>query len=131
MGSSTKMPRQVGNKNEIQLYFHCGHCLEQMPAGLSPREWSQIEAGWTPPGFQVICKRCGRNIVHVDFQGQQHPANLSGGSGYEDGRLFGIEDDMARGLFHELWTWAVGKKGYAKTTWQELQNRITKLGIKL
>jgi len=59
--------------NEIQLYFHCGRCLAEKPSDVSPREWGQLEAGWTKHGFQVWCKRHEVNVVHIDFEGQKHP----------------------------------------------------------
>ena len=67
---------------QIVMFFHCGGCLGHVPVGKTPREWSSIEAGWTERGLQVRCKRCDENIVHVDFEGQKHPANTS----REDGR---------------------------------------------
>jgi hypothetical protein len=44
---------------------------------MSPRDWSSIEAGWTALGLQVWCKRHEINILHVDFEGQKHPAKTS------------------------------------------------------
>jgi hypothetical protein len=70
-------PRKIPTTNEIKLFFHCVHCLKQLPEGVSPREWNMIEAGWTTFGFQVWCRRCERNVVHVDFEGQKHPANMT------------------------------------------------------
>ena len=61
-------------KNQIGAYFHCVKCIETKPATQSPREWGKIEAGWTEKGFQVWCKRHDINIIHVDFEGVQHPA---------------------------------------------------------
>jgi len=63
--------------NQIVRYFHCRQCLEEMPFGTSPRDWAQIEAGSTPIGFQIWCKRHDINICHIDFEGQTHPANLN------------------------------------------------------
>ena len=45
------------------------------PADVSPREWAQLEIGFTELGLQVWCKRCEVNVVHVDFEGCQHPVN--------------------------------------------------------
>jgi hypothetical protein len=47
------------------------------PPNKAPREWVQIEAGFTPLGIQVWCRRCEANIVHVDFEGMRHPANTT------------------------------------------------------
>jgi len=68
-----------GTANEIQLYFHCRLCVAELPSGESPREWAQIEAGWTMIGLQIWCKRHDCNVMHIDFEGHQHPANLYSG----------------------------------------------------
>jgi hypothetical protein len=60
-------------KNEIEGFFHCANCMKDKPRNISPRDWSRLEAGWTELGFQVWCKRCEMNIIHVDFEGTQHP----------------------------------------------------------
>jgi hypothetical protein len=44
--------------------------MRQKPARSSPRDWQQIEAGWTEVGFQVWCKRHNVNILHIDLAGQ-------------------------------------------------------------
>jgi hypothetical protein len=62
--------------NEIQQFFHCGLCLKEKPLGVSPREWAQLEVGWTPFGVQIWCRRHECNIAHIDFEGIQHPANF-------------------------------------------------------
>ncbi len=68
----------IPNTNEISLYLHCRQCIEQKPYDVSPQEWGRIEVGFTKIGLQVWCKRHHINVVHIDFQGQQHPANLTG-----------------------------------------------------
>ena len=37
----------------------------------------------------------------------------------------------ARSIFHKLWTNAVGQEGYEKKEWQEFQNLLYKIGVKL
>ena len=61
--------------NEIVLFMHCGMCLEDKPDDVSPRVWAQLEIGWTDKGFQVWCKRHECNVIHMDFEGQKHPAD--------------------------------------------------------
>lgn len=73
------MSRNIPTKESIQLYFHCSHCLDQIPSDVSPRNWGRYSAGFTELGIQVVCNRCGRNVIHIDFEGQKHPANLAGG----------------------------------------------------
>ena len=70
------MTADIPNTNEISSFFHCANCLDDKPTPMSPRDWISIEAGWTPLGFQVWCIRCECNIVHIDFEGVQHPANV-------------------------------------------------------
>jgi hypothetical protein len=69
--------RAIPVTNEIKMFFHCRHCLKDLPHGMPPRQWVSIEAGWTEIGFQVWCKRCEINIIHIDFEGQKHPAEQS------------------------------------------------------
>jgi ribosomal protein L44E len=71
------MSRAIPVTNKIALFFHCTNCINKRPDGTSPREWAQLECGWTKLGFQVWCKRCEKNIVHVDFEGVQHKANTT------------------------------------------------------
>jgi hypothetical protein len=61
-------------ENEIVSYIHCAKCLEEIPDGVSPMEWSQVQAGWTVKGIQVWCNRHDLNVMHMDFQGAKHPA---------------------------------------------------------
>lgn len=65
------------NKNEIKLYMHCALCLTELPSGSSPQSFGSLEAGWTPDGLQVWCKRHDVNVINIDFEGQQHPANTT------------------------------------------------------
>lgn len=66
MKKSTKKPEP-----DITLFFHCKKCIASVPKGVAPREWAQLEAGWTPAGFQVWCKRHEENVVNIDFLGQK------------------------------------------------------------
>ena len=52
-------------------------CIEEKPTDMSIREYGHYEIGWTPHGLQMWCIRHECNVMHVDFQGQQHPANTS------------------------------------------------------
>lgn len=62
--------RGIPNTREIQAFMHCGLCIKNsLP--------QSIEAGWTALGFQVWCRTHNCNIVHVDFEGQKHPANTT------------------------------------------------------
>jgi len=67
--------------NRIKIFMHCKMCLDEfyaMDTNLSPREYAQIEIGWTDEGFQVWCKRHEVNVMDVDFQGAgPFPADMS------------------------------------------------------
>ncbi len=58
-------------KNEIEMFWHCGQCLDEKPSHLSPHEYCSMEAGWTIKGFQVWCKKHDRNIVNFDLMGNK------------------------------------------------------------
>jgi len=75
MKSQKKEDRPIPCTYEIATFFHCANCAALRPPNKSLREWAQLEIGFTPIGLQVWCKRCEKNIVHVDFEGQKHPAN--------------------------------------------------------
>jgi hypothetical protein len=73
----TQEEREIPNTNEIKLFMHCGKCMDDKPATLTPMEWSKTQAGWTTMGFQVWCNRCEVNIIHMDFGGVKHHANAT------------------------------------------------------
>ena len=66
----------ISARLSIHAYMHCAKCLAEKPKGKSPREWARLEVGWTQQGLQVWCKRNECNVMHIDFQGQRHPANV-------------------------------------------------------
>jgi hypothetical protein len=45
--------------------------------GITPRDYGQYEVGFTKIGIQIWCKRHEINILHIDFEGQKHPASLT------------------------------------------------------
>ena len=65
------------NTNEIFQFIQCGKCMNTLPHGVSPREYGRLEVGFTAHGLQVWCRRCEANVVHIDFEGQKHPANCT------------------------------------------------------
>jgi hypothetical protein len=74
MASTKKKVTSIPETNEIQLYFHCRRCLIEKPDGMAPNDYRQLDVGWTAIGLQVWCRRHECNIVHIHFEGQQHPA---------------------------------------------------------
>ena len=70
--------------NEIQTFMHCRKCVEgwrtdpEESGHCSPRDYARLEAGWTQIGLQVRCVRHDCNVVHINFEGQRHPAETRG-----------------------------------------------------
>lgn len=51
------------NDSGIKAYVHCGQCLEEKPAGISPADWAQMEAGMVDPiTVRFWCLRHNRVI---------------------------------------------------------------------
>ena len=71
------MTERISSELQISAYMHCRRCLKELPDGESPQSYAQLEVGFTTIGLQVWCKRHNVNVVHIDFQGQKHPANMS------------------------------------------------------
>ena len=69
--------RPIPNTNEISTFLHCKQCMEELPSGVSMRNFADYEIGYTEIGLQIWCKRHDCNIIHIDFEGLKHPANLS------------------------------------------------------
>lgn len=71
------------NELAISAYLHCGRCLAEFSAGLadgrSPADYSRLSVGFTRLGIQVWCTRHNANVLHMDFQGKQHPADSTCG----------------------------------------------------
>jgi len=76
----------IESDNKIQSYFHCGLCVKEsleiiskkeFKKGQSPRDFVQLEIGWTKIGIQIWCKKHDCNVIHLDFEGHQHPANIN------------------------------------------------------
>ena len=55
-------------QNEIQAFAHCKHCLENLPDGMSPAEYSNLECGFTHRGFQVWCIRCELTVFYLECE---------------------------------------------------------------
>jgi hypothetical protein len=76
-----KDDRPVPNSNEILSYFHCMQCLTDPALIGTPLREQYLEVGWTMLGLQVWCRRHEINVVHIDFEGHQHPANVTAARG--------------------------------------------------
>lgn len=87
------------NKHSIEQYIHCVLCIEECPDGNSPQENAYVEIGWTKLGLQVWCIRHNCNIVHIDFEGHGHPAEITRSFRKEDIKLVktGEDDEPTNG----------------------------------
>ena len=74
LAENTTQPREIPLTNEIQSFFHCAKCMPQKPSSEAPMDWAKLSVGFTKLGIQVWCNRCEANVLHVDFEGQKHPA---------------------------------------------------------
>ena len=63
----------------IDSYVACTKCAKEL-ADIEPKislqDYAAIDVGFTNWGLQVWCRRHQVNIVHLDFGGQQLPADF-------------------------------------------------------
>jgi hypothetical protein len=57
--------------NRIKQFMHCSKCIEEIPDGISPRDFLRIEMGFTKEGIQIWCVRHEENIADFDLMGNQ------------------------------------------------------------
>ena len=60
----------ISNENEIGAFLHCATCIDNGHKGI-------YDVGYTEIGLQIWCTVCDTNVMHIDFEGQTHPANTS------------------------------------------------------
>jgi len=72
----------IPTTKSIVSFIHCKQCVEELVAsGLAPNEETQgyfqqdLEVGFTPLGIQIWCREHKCNVLHMNFEGQKHPAN--------------------------------------------------------
>jgi hypothetical protein len=50
--------------NQIESFYHCAKCLEELPPGVSPMEYARTQAGITKEGhIQIWCNRHNLNVA--------------------------------------------------------------------
>lgn len=67
----------IKNDLEITSYAHCARCLGELPKNETPESYARYAVGFTKIGLQVWCNRHDCNIIHIDFEGAKHPANMT------------------------------------------------------
>lgn len=54
---------------EIEAFIQCAKCLNEKPAGVSPRQFARVQIGIRNDGkLQVWCNRHECNVVVIDFK---------------------------------------------------------------
>lgn len=71
MGDVVSINLKKVRESKIHTFIHCGLCYEDVPAGMSIKEYASEEVGFTTEGIQVWCLRHNCNIMHLDFEGQK------------------------------------------------------------
>ena len=78
MSAKPTLPVEALSLN-IDRYVACTKCAEEL-ADIEPKislqNYATIDVGFTNWGLQVWCRRHQVNIVHLDFGGQQLPADF-------------------------------------------------------
>lgn len=69
--------KELTSEDSIEIFCHCGLCLKELPDDQSPSSYARINVGWSVLGIQVWCVRHNVNIIHIDFEGQKHPADTT------------------------------------------------------
>lgn len=75
--------RDIPNTDKIISFLHCSVCAQEwkedksINSTMSPKDYQKIQIGSTKLGFQVWCVRHECNIMHIDLQDFQFPANMS------------------------------------------------------
>jgi hypothetical protein len=70
------MNHDIPSTNSIKMFSHCKRCVSELPEGESAQSYARLEVGFTDLGVQVWCLRHNINVMHIDFEGRKHPANL-------------------------------------------------------
>lgn len=81
---AAELAKRIPPTNQITGFIHCKLCITSLPVGQSPQSYARLGVGFTPAGLQVWCERHNVNVVHIDFEGRQHPANLDRVDGKAD-----------------------------------------------
>ena len=78
MSAKPTLPVEALSLN-IDSYVACTKCAEELAyiePKISLQDYAAIDVGFTNWGLQVWCRRHQVNIVHLDFGGQQLPADF-------------------------------------------------------
>ena len=66
--------------HDIQQPIVCSRCADDVTYGrvgeVSMAEYMRLDVGYSSVGIQVWCRRHDANVVHIDFEGQDPPADF-------------------------------------------------------
>ncbi len=74
MGDVVSINLKKARESKIHTHITCALCYEEIPNGVSMKEYNEREVGFTTEGIQVWCMRHNCNIMHLDFDGQKMAA---------------------------------------------------------
>lgn len=57
-------------------YLHCGECLKEKPADVTPKDWARQQVAMTPEGLQVWCTRHNINVMDSEMVAEVTPLEL-------------------------------------------------------
>lgn len=74
----------ISSDRKIQQLFQCPKCIGELQERanklnqkLDPEGYAMLSIGLTDVGIQVWCNRHKRNVIHIDLEGSNHPANVT------------------------------------------------------
>lgn len=85
----------------IVAYVNCSRCIAEwkedpnLNKAMALRNYARFSCGATARGFQVWCNRHECNVIHINFQGMQHPADISRSLTTEEQKSITIEQVLA------------------------------------
>lgn len=71
------------NKSFIEVFYHCGECLEELPSDKTPQDYCRLEFGMTKRGFQLRCIRHNLNVIHIDLEGKKVKVDTTKSGAFE------------------------------------------------
>lgn len=75
-----RAPRPITATHASVTTLRCARCVRHFELNGLPEEEMKVALGnlqvsFTRIGLQVWCMRHNCNVIHIDFEGQKHPAN--------------------------------------------------------
>jgi hypothetical protein len=72
-----KEERPIPTDDVGLVNIYCTKCIiEAAKGGIHIRDHAKVTVSFTDMGLQVWCLRHDVNVIHLDFEGHKHPANM-------------------------------------------------------